>query len=165
MKTPITSWPCCLSSHAATDESTPPERPMTMRCLDAIRVAYPIKKAAPCGRCLQFATRARRRGLLALLLLQRLVCLGRVQGALGGCRSSLGRRRRRGIFLGLGIRIRIPRLDDRVGFGLLPGASGLLGRSLFLRSHLGVRSLFCGGFGLQLGLVGGRRRCFVVRKR
>src|SRR6185369_12473111 len=33
MNTPTTSWPARLSSHAATDESTPPDNPTTMRCL------------------------------------------------------------------------------------------------------------------------------------
>src|SRR5512147_740464 len=31
MKMPTTSWPCCLSSHALTAESTPPDRPTTTR--------------------------------------------------------------------------------------------------------------------------------------
>src|SRR5207253_3618482 len=29
MKRPTTSWPCCFSSHAAIDESTPPDMPTT----------------------------------------------------------------------------------------------------------------------------------------
>ena len=32
MKMPTTSWPARLSSHAVTAESTPPDRPTTMRC-------------------------------------------------------------------------------------------------------------------------------------
>lgn len=33
MNTPTTSYPCCLSSSAATDESTPPDIPTTIRSL------------------------------------------------------------------------------------------------------------------------------------
>src|SRR5437773_3895764 len=33
MKTPMTSWPSRLRSHAATAESTPPDKPTTIRCL------------------------------------------------------------------------------------------------------------------------------------
>src|SRR4029077_18806352 len=36
MNRPTTSKPCCLSSHAATDESTPPDMPTTTRSLRVI---------------------------------------------------------------------------------------------------------------------------------
>src|SRR5208282_1187729 len=44
MNTPTTSWPSRLRSHAATDESTPPDRPSAMRCFAVMRVA-PAKGA------------------------------------------------------------------------------------------------------------------------
>src|SRR3990172_8877580 len=36
MNRPVTSCPCCLSSSAATDESTPPDMPTTIFCLRAM---------------------------------------------------------------------------------------------------------------------------------
>src|ERR1700676_1591389 len=59
MKMPTTSCPAFLSSHAATDESTPPERPTTMRCFVftgcAARASL-TKKAETSGLCLSANT-------------------------------------------------------------------------------------------------------------
>ena len=54
MKSPMTSWPCCFSSQAATDESTPPDIPTTMRRSDfmfrSLRTyAYPVAGANAAG--------------------------------------------------------------------------------------------------------------------
>ena len=37
MNRPTTSWPCCLSSQAVTAESTPPDRPTTMRLREGMQ--------------------------------------------------------------------------------------------------------------------------------
>ena len=57
MNNPTTSCPCCLSRYAATDESTPPESPITTRAIvillftgrAALRAA-PVSSCAPRSR-------------------------------------------------------------------------------------------------------------------
>jgi hypothetical protein len=49
MKMATTSWPWRLSSHALTAESTPPDRPTTMRCFTIARLSGRRRRPVPQG--------------------------------------------------------------------------------------------------------------------
>src|SRR5262249_46123426 len=53
MNRPTTSCPCCFRSHAATDESTPPDIPTTTRCLRVTNSpSQKRKRQGTCDPCL-----------------------------------------------------------------------------------------------------------------
>src|SRR6202171_742878 len=164
MKTPTTSWPSRLSSHAATDESTPPERPTTMRCLAFIRSVWPRvrgpNKKGGTSRLLPFLCRSsglqvppsERQGLLPLGLLQVSGLVGR---RLLRFRACLRRCGCRGAFLRVevfGARSHRHVLDGRQ-FGASLRVRALPRRCLFFRRHRRPFGLRRVPLGLQPGLL------------